>query len=173
MEIAFYEKERPEPERIKFVNFVKEKGIKYVHTNPDIELPAVNILFVHEPDFSDLKQDDNRGNQTIKVLYSEKWILLFGGNPSNFKQGNKGEKLVQYINYNDIKDRFDEIINDIENLTLITKEKLEEIIFGIDPELEKLLKDFAVADPFKVNSTLKEAKASLQNHINKLLAKPQ
>lgn len=169
--IAFYEKKREEQERKDFVSFIQGKSTKYVHTNPDNELNGFDILFVHQPDFSDLKETD-RGNQTIKTIYAPKWIILFGGNPSNFQQGNKNDKIIQYINYNDIKDRFDEIKKDIESLTEITKQILEDIIFAIDPKLEELLEPFATYHPLAaLTGDLKVKKTELLTYVNKKLGK--
>lgn len=160
--IAFYEEIQANGERNTFQNLIKEMKIPLFHNWNDLSSAVPTILFFHGGNEADLNNRTDFGS-SLKTELSNTWLIEFGGYDTEKK--NRNGKIVSYIKYSDLQTRLSEIIEGINKLSEITKERLEEIIFAIDPKLEELLKPFATLIP--TASKLPVAKDSEGNEIKK------
>lgn len=165
--IAFYEENQANGERNTFQNLIKGMKIPLFHNWNDLSSAVPTILFFHGGNEADLNNRTDFGS-SLKTELSNTWLIEFGGYDTEMK--NRNGKIVSYIKYSDLQTRLSEIIEEISKLSEITKERLEDIIFAIDPQLEKLLEPFENALPLQENWTsAKLDKTELTNYVNKKL----
>ena len=125
-----------------------------IQRSPNKEVSVLNdciVLLKHDTDGLD--------NQTLR---SVQWTVICSGsvtqpsiNEINKTAGIPASVLIENL------ENFIEATND---KTEITKEDIE-ILYAIDPKLEKLLEPFATANPFNANDTVKQNKDALNNYI--------
>lgn len=168
MTIAFYETERPESERVDFQHKVQSLEIPLHQSVNEVLANIPDVLFYHGGDFASLLN-----NGQLRPGLENIWLIEFGGNDSRRGGGqlvnaDPQNQWIGYIKYSDLSDRLEKVIEEISGLTEITKMALEDIIFAIDPELERLLEPFAKAGPFANEPELQQAKAVLIAYVNSL-----
>ncbi len=168
--IAFYEHDQNDGDRKEFQEKINELNLPLFNNWESLSIKIPNILFYHGNNDADLKTTGMY--QTFKNDLTNVWLIEFGGYDT--RQKNEGDKIISYIKYSDLQNRLAEIVEDISKLSIVTKERLEEIIFGFDPKLEELLKPFANALPldehWKVaKPNLYTAQEELIKEVNKKL----
>lgn len=152
--VAFYESTRSESERSKFQEQVQGLKIPFHHDFGTLSTDLPQVLFFHGGDQADLKVKDELGHVAgLKPGLAEVWLIEFGGNDTGNKRLNNeaallSNKAISYINYSDLSERLKEIIDQINALAEITTDNLENIIFAIDPDIEKLLAELCTKSPF-------------------------
>lgn len=170
--IAFYERIQSEGERATFQDNIKEKGIELFHNWNSLSKNIPTVLFFHDSQKADLL-DRTKPGEPPKPELLNTWLIGYSGYDTIIKS-EKG-KLISIIKFSDLQQRLTEVIEQISNLSPITIEKLENIIFGFDPKLEELLAPFASSSPYEITNkqkvNLKDAKNKLQSHVNKYLKK--
>jgi hypothetical protein len=157
VKIAFFERNQTEKARKEFQDYVKSLNIPFYQNDwGSTEQSIPGILFYHGSDEIYLREG-NRSSSPFRKEIENIYLIEYGGDPTVRTQSEKN--IVSYIKYSDLQERLEDIINQINSLTEITKAKLEAIIFAIDPELERRLKPFATLSPF----TIKLEKAKDEN----------
>ena len=127
-------------------------------------------------------------NESKNILKEQQWDLIINhdGWPNGITKpmnlwlintsASAGNKIPPSINiegtisWNTLVENLVSFLNFIEKKTALSKEDIE-ILYAIDPELERLLEPFDTANPFKENQNLKDAKVELKKHTDLLLAK--
>lgn len=141
LSIAFYETKQEDEKRIAFQNQVKEAGIPRYFQWSALANKIPHVLFFHGGDQSHL-----RDNEALRPALDNIWLIKFGGRATEKQE--LGDRIIGYINYSDLSARFDAIVGEIRTSLELTKPDLENIIFGIDPDIEKLLAELCTKPPF-------------------------
>lgn len=125
-----------------------------------IPTKSIFILFAHLGDTQDFNEalfEKCSGNNVVLIQYT-------GG----VSQYQISANSIENIHFDMLMDNIEAFLFHCEKLNSVTENDLG-LLAAIDPELERLLIDFATADPFKANATLKAAKIHLQDLITKLI----
>lgn len=160
LKIHFWDNPSSHAERNPFREKLKTAGIK---TTVDIsDLVNIDLLFIHGADSPSLNS---------YIFSNLVFKVSFGDNVTTMHSIFTDENRISYINAKELSERFDTIVKELEEVANLTIEELYEIIFAIDPDLERLLQPFATANPLDENNELKDAKTKLQTYVDKLLTK--
>lgn len=108
------------------------------------------------------------GTLTGYTKSSSHWLIETGGSKKDIPPTDKAN--AGQISWNTFIENIENFLNHIKDKTEITKEDIE-ILYAIDPELEKLLEPFANILPLSENwgSNLNSAKDELIKEISKKL----
>ncbi len=167
--IAFFEEFQENGERNTFQNTIKNMNISLYHNWNDLSSAIPIILFFHGSNESELNIKSDFGSSLYPEL-SKTWLIEFGGYDTDKR--NRGDRIVSYIKYSDLHSRLAEILDEINRIQEITKEKLEEIIFSNDSILEELFEPFATYHPLdRMTSELKSHRTKLLQYIEDKLIK--
>lgn len=123
----------------------------------------------------DLKKIDERsllikhGTLTGYTHNGSNWFIETSGSKKDVPPTDKAT--VGQISWNTFTENIENFLNNIKDKTEITKEDIE-VLYAIDPKLEKLLEPFAAYHPLaNLTTDLKAKKTELQNYVNTKLGK--
>lgn len=154
LKIHFWDSVTSHIERTSFRESLKEKGI--ATSTETTDLGGINIVFIHGGDSHSLNDF---------VFRADIFKVSFGDNVTDLNPIFKNENRISYINSGELIGRFDKIYEELNAISNLTIERLYEIVFGFDKELEEYLKPFATLSPFATK--LPNAKDSNGNEIKK------
>lgn len=159
LEVHFWDDVDSHEERKEFRGKLYSKGIK---TSIDCrDLKNVDILFVHGGDSGSLNNCELR-DSVFKINFGDN---ITKANPI-FREENR----MSYINAKVLEERFNSVYDKINSSKSLTLDRLYEIIFDFDPELEKLLDPFATYHPLdKMTITLEAQRTDLLLYIKSKL----
>lgn len=150
MNIAFFERDYDNGhERKDFQVIIEQLGIsRYSIWDDKLIKNIPDVLFFHGNDMGILRPKVE-GKEVWKLELNGVWLVMFGGDPTAKDDFTAfGDKVIGYIKYSDLQARLSEIVDEIKALKRTTKERLEEIIFAVDPDIEKLLAELCTKSPF-------------------------
>lgn len=140
MEILFWEDINLHLEREEFRKYIlTENGI--LTTTDKSDLDNTFIVFIHGGDSGSFPKS-SRVNDGSKVF------VFYGDNKSKPDKSKIDQGIIKYINFDELKFRFEIIISQIKHFNSIDADKIFNLLFDRDSEFEKIIQPFITISPF-------------------------